>query len=213
MKNTQPVSARREQLVVQKIGDETLVYDLITNKAVCLNSTSALIWNLCDGKRSVTEIADEFTLRANIRISRDLVLLALSQLSGENLLEDKGPEAENHSATSRRELIRKAGFGTLAALPMIYSLVAPKAALAQSGALAIGAACAVPGACMSGNCLNSTCCSATSTNSNGAGEFIGCNQSPAACSAAATTFCCSGTAANTTGFSFCTAAETECTCN
>lgn len=34
-----------------------LVYDLNTNKAASLNETSALIWQSCDGSKTVAEIA------------------------------------------------------------------------------------------------------------------------------------------------------------
>ena len=53
--------ARKDDIVVKKLKDETLIYDLKENKAYCLNETSAMVWRLCDGKRSAVEIAEEIS--------------------------------------------------------------------------------------------------------------------------------------------------------
>jgi hypothetical protein len=45
--------ARREKLVVQNLGDETLIYDLDENRAYCLNETAARVWQFCDGEKTV----------------------------------------------------------------------------------------------------------------------------------------------------------------
>ena len=57
MNNPQYPIARKNGLVVQEVPDEVLVYDLDTNKAHCLNKTAAAVWQSCDGKTSVPEIA------------------------------------------------------------------------------------------------------------------------------------------------------------
>ena len=48
---------RRDNLIVKELVDEALVYDLKNNRAFCLNKPSAVVWSLCDGNNSVTEIA------------------------------------------------------------------------------------------------------------------------------------------------------------
>ncbi len=48
---------RRDNLVVQEIDGEIMIYDLTDNKVFCLNETSALIWQLCDGNKSALEIS------------------------------------------------------------------------------------------------------------------------------------------------------------
>ena len=49
--------ARQDELVVEELQDETLVYDLKRHKARCLNHTAALVWRCCDGRTSVAEVA------------------------------------------------------------------------------------------------------------------------------------------------------------
>lgn len=41
---------------MQELDGETLVYDLKTHTACHLNETSAAVWRLCDGTRSVADI-------------------------------------------------------------------------------------------------------------------------------------------------------------
>ena len=49
---------RNENIVVQEFENEVLIYDLTINKAFCLNQTSKMIWQMCNGKNSVADIAD-----------------------------------------------------------------------------------------------------------------------------------------------------------
>lgn len=48
--------ARNKNIVVQLLNKETLIYDLIDNKAFCLNETSSIVFNACDGKTSFDEL-------------------------------------------------------------------------------------------------------------------------------------------------------------
>ena len=59
-----PVS-RKSDLVTQELEKEILVYDLIVDKAYSLNETSSLIWNLCNGQNSVSEITAVLSKRLN----------------------------------------------------------------------------------------------------------------------------------------------------
>ena len=49
--------ARKYQLTIRHLPDETLVYDRERHKAHCLNATAALIWRHCDGQTSTDELA------------------------------------------------------------------------------------------------------------------------------------------------------------
>ena len=160
---SKPLS-RRENIVVQEYGNEILIYDLTIDKAYCLNNTSALVWQACDGSRTIGEISSHIGKKLKSPVSEDFVWLALEQLEKENLLV-KTPAAENPLAgLSRREAIRRVGLASLVALPVIASLIAPTAAHAQSG-----------GGCFGNNNLNQsaagcTCDSASDCISNCCGR-------------------------------------------
>ncbi len=116
--------ARKHNIVIQKIEDETLVYDLDENKAYCLNETSALVWGLCDGTRDASDISNEMSTKLKTLINEEFVHLALDQLSKDGLLNDSGQDY--FSGLSRREIISKIGFSTAVALPLVAAIVAPE---------------------------------------------------------------------------------------
>jgi hypothetical protein len=122
--------ARQTNIVIQKMEEEVLIYDLKTDQAFALNSTSAMVWQLCDGHNSISEIADKMTVKLKEIVSEDLVWLALEKLKKQKLLEDD--LATPFAGIARREVVRRVGTASLIALPLIGTLVAPSAANAQS---------------------------------------------------------------------------------
>jgi hypothetical protein len=132
MKKRIAPKARKENLVVQELDGEVLIYDLNTNKAFSLNETSSLVWQLCDGDNSVSEISESISRKLNSPANEDLVWLALDQLKKEKLIANGDEVVSNFTGMSRREVIKKVGLGTMIALPIVSSLVAPTAASAQS---------------------------------------------------------------------------------
>lgn len=131
MRQKKPLS-RRSDLVTQEIGNELLIYDLNENKAFNLNQTSAMIWQLCDGNRTISDIAHNMSGKLDTNITEDFVRLALDQFSKDNLLENSPEFDFSVEDISRRDVIRKIGFSTLVALPIVSSLIAPAAVNAQS---------------------------------------------------------------------------------
>jgi hypothetical protein len=129
---------RTSDLVIQKTGDETLVYDLKKNRAFCLNATSTEIWSLCDGKRDAAGIAGSLSAEMKKPVTEEVVWLALDQLNREGLLEDDFEADGEFAGLSRRELIRRAGIASAIALPLISSIIAPQATAAQSGGCVVG---------------------------------------------------------------------------
>lgn len=129
--NFSPI-CRRDELVIQELINEVLIYDLKNDKALCLNETSALVWSLCNGTNSVSKIAKEVSGKINTPVSEDLIWLALDQLRKENLIEESEEIVSRFKGMSRRDMIKKAGLASAIALPVISSLVAPPAALGQS---------------------------------------------------------------------------------
>jgi hypothetical protein len=141
--------ARTEGLIVQHLTDEVLVYDQDRHKAHCLNHTAALVWNQCDGRSSISEIATKLTGQTKTAVEAEVVWLAVEQLSRTHLL--KGRVGAQKGEMSRREVMRRIGIGAAVALPMVTSIVAPKATEAAN-CRASGAACNSSPQCCSGVC-------------------------------------------------------------
>ncbi|HRH45759.1 MAG TPA: hypothetical protein PKY82_29225 [Pyrinomonadaceae bacterium] len=196
--------AKIKDLVVQELDKELLIYDLNINKAFCLNETSAIVFQLCNGNNSLVEIADLMSKRLKSLVSEDFVWLAIEELKKDNLLENKDQLNNHFKGLSRREIVKKVGLATIIALPIITSVAAPSAAMAQSGKVGLLGACATTTDCISG--LTCKTCSGGSAPCNGGGACCAntdpsafstgsntCIASQAACDAFASEFCCSGT--------------------
>lgn len=139
-----PIS-RKDNLVMQNLENEVLLYDLKVNKAFCLNETLAFVWNACDGNQSVTAISRRLSQEFSHPIDEDFVWLALEQLKKEKLLMNGEALKTNFKGLSRREVIRKVGLSSMVALPLISSVIAPTALNAQSTAGCAGLTCLVNG--------------------------------------------------------------------
>ena len=159
--------SRKENLVIQELEGEILIYDLEKNKALCLNETSALVWQTCDGSRTIAGISDAIGKQLNSQINEDLIWLALDQLSKENLIENKDEIKSKFAGMSRREAVRKVGLASLIALPVIASITAPVAAQTGTcvnqppgtpGCLPNGMQCNSPNECCSCLCGNGMNC-------------------------------------------------------
>jgi hypothetical protein len=146
MSETRQPMARKNELVIQEMPEETLVYDLKTNKAHCLNQTASLVWKNCNGNNEAADIAKILEKELKAPVHEDLVWLAIDQLGKDNLLESQMAIPTANNGLSRREVIRRIGLASVIALPVVASLVAPNAALAAvSCACTSPANCAVPG--------------------------------------------------------------------
>ncbi len=189
---------KRDSIIIQELDEETLIYDMKDNKAFCLNSTSALVWQLSDGTRTVLEISKEMSRHLKELVSEDFILLALDQFQKDDLLENEIGFTDYFAGFSRREVIKKIGLTSLVTFPIVLSVVVPQAIMAQSGAAALGQPCTLgsPSTCSTNNCLsvagNGICCSSSSNQANSPGYTI--------CSSDSTTTdfavrCCSGSAA------------------
>lgn len=135
--------SRHHELVIQNLNKETLIYDLQTHKALSLNETASLVWQFCDGHHSVGDIARALSQRLNHPVTEDLILLALNLLSKENLLQNGSQLKNETKAVTRRETIKKISAASVIALPVISSLVAPRAVDAQSTTCTGSCTCSV----------------------------------------------------------------------
>ena len=150
--------SRSEQIVVQELSNETLVYDLERHKVHCLNSSAAYVWRRCDGRTAIADVArsleEEFGLPADARI----INLAIDDLRRARLLDDRATPAA-HGA-SRRDTLKRIGIaaGLAVLVPAVTSIVAPTAALAFSGCRTQGQTCTPTQLCCQGLlCKNGTC--------------------------------------------------------
>lgn len=124
--------ARIDNLVTQEYSNEILIYDLRTNKAFCLNETCGLVFQLCDGKRTIAQISDLMSKKLKTVIKDDVVWLALDHLRKDNLLENSQNFEIDFKGLNRRQVIKKVGLTSMITLPMISSLIAPSSAFAAS---------------------------------------------------------------------------------
>lgn len=218
--------SRTKDLVVQELENELLIYDLNNNKAFCLNETSAIVFQFCNGNYSVAEIADLMSKKLKTLVSEDFVWLVIEELKKDNLVENKEQLNNYFNGLSRREIVKKAGLATMIALPIITSVVAPSAAMAQSGKAGVLGACATTANCVSGlTCKTCTlgisapcngglaCCANTDPISAfGTGSNV-CIASQAACNTFASQSCCSGTGIFQPSSACAGAGDFECVCN
>ncbi len=120
--------ARKNELVIQELQDEILVFDMKTNKAHCLNQTASTVWKHCDGKNTVSEINRLMEIHSGSKIPENLIWLAIDQLGERELLDNR--IEEKFAGQNRREVLKKIGLATVVALPLVASITAPTAALA-----------------------------------------------------------------------------------
>ena len=118
--------ARTESLIVKEVDGETLVYDLTTDKAHCLNDTAARVWKNCDGRKSVSEISEVLSAESKTSVRDEVVWLALEQLKKFKLLKESPAQPGFLADMTRRQMVARLGIAAVA-LPAIVAIVAPTA--------------------------------------------------------------------------------------
>jgi hypothetical protein len=146
IENPPAALARNEELVVQELPDEVLVYDLRRHKAHCLNKTSAFIWNHCDGQTTADQIAKLMEKEWQTPVSEDAVWFALDKLGKAELLHERITLPPAQAGMSRRSAIRRLGIGALL-VPVVMTIVSPTAMAGAS----------VPAPCIPCTTIHGTC--------------------------------------------------------
>lgn len=151
--------ARTEELIVRQIATDTLVYDKLQHKALCLNESAAFLWQHCDGKTPASTLAAKMETHFNAPASEEVVLLGLTQLSKQGLLRDRLEMSREMTAAgmSRRTMLRRTGVAAAVTLPLVTAIIAPTAAHAATGGAA-GSPCSTNSQCASGTCLGGMVC-------------------------------------------------------
>src|SRR5215208_2518208 len=91
---TKPL-ARADELVIEELGDELLVFDLARDRAHSLGAPAARVWRACDGETKVE------ALSATLELDDDTVARALIELRDCHLLEGEVPA---DGGVTRRDL-------------------------------------------------------------------------------------------------------------
>jgi hypothetical protein len=116
--------ARKDDLTVCELPDETLVYDRLQNKAHCLNAVAATVWRLCDGNRSLEELAQ---LAGGVEV----VTLALEQLGRRYLLDEAPPPLPASERLGRRDALKQL-VAVAVTLPLVLTVATKAAAQTMS---------------------------------------------------------------------------------
>jgi Coenzyme PQQ synthesis protein D (PqqD) len=124
-----PASLSRDQLIVEELGAELMIYDQKRNQAFCLNQKAALVFQYCDGKTTVAGIAARLAQTLDEPVDEKVVQFALQSLSQDGLLEPLDFPQIVAASMTRREVMRKIGVRAAVALPLVTTLLVatPKA--------------------------------------------------------------------------------------
>ena len=131
---------RTSDIIVRELQGELLIYDVVTNNALCLNPAARLVSDHCDGVTTMGEVVDKLGTGANAASAEVVVLSVLSRLQREGLLEGSIDLPGEDLLSRRRVLSAAAVVG--AALPLVSLLVVPSAMAQQSGCLGSLQSCA-----------------------------------------------------------------------
>jgi hypothetical protein len=127
--------ARTEGILTELLDGELLAYDLDGDISTHLNQTAALVWQHCDGRRTIADLQALVTDELGDPADEDVVLMALDTLLEHGLIASGYAERGGAEiALSRRRFFRRVGVTGVAALnaPVVYSLLVPTAAAAVS---------------------------------------------------------------------------------
>jgi hypothetical protein len=152
-------AARRENILIEEVGGELLIFDVSNNRAHCLNESAAAIWRHCDGTRSVDDLAQHLFPKLVPSDAERVVSLGIERLSRRRLLENSRTAAPAIDL-SKRDLLKKVAILAAAAgiaAPLISSAMAPTSAYAFS-CTPTGGHCTTGGECCTGFCMGGTTC-------------------------------------------------------
>jgi hypothetical protein len=121
------VARRVEGVQIERTADEILALKEGSLEAHAINQSAAVVYDLCDGNTSKSEIAAEIHRRTGLPADEEIVDLALSELVETGLVMLDDPESR--SLGTRRALIRRLALSSTLALmlPVVETVVVPPA--------------------------------------------------------------------------------------
>lgn len=78
--------ARKEDLVIKKDTGLLYIEDVANHKYICLNPTTAYVWERCDGMKDESAIAREMGEELGVDVSEGFVTQIINRLFAEQLL-------------------------------------------------------------------------------------------------------------------------------
>jgi hypothetical protein len=148
--------AREDNLLATSVGDETVIYDQLTNEASCLNTVTATVWAACDGENTLSDLLDIVRQAGFQDASEDLVILAINELAEARFLQET-PQASSSKKRdkSRRDVLRTLGKSAAIAIPVIstISIQPAVAGLSPIPCSPNGSPCGIGGTCVGGFCI------------------------------------------------------------
>jgi hypothetical protein len=126
-------AARLTGLVMSEVGNETVVYDTEHHHIHHLNPTSAAVWQLLDGRRTVRELVRDARMHLGTDVAEEVVQAAVIQLYDAHLVDGPLPARLRLTGQSRRRFLKRAAVVGVGAGAAIVSVTAPTAAQTASG--------------------------------------------------------------------------------
>ncbi len=148
--------ARTAHLIVQTLDDEILLFDSVADRAHVLNQTSAVVWKLANGKRTVEQLSQLTARELHAQPDTDLIWLALTQLSKANLLEQPATVVPLTAQLNRREFLQKAAMAAVI-IPTVKTVSGPTVQQSVS-CVQPGGSCQTTGDCCTPDlCIDNSC--------------------------------------------------------
>jgi|SRR5829696_1747380 len=154
--------AREDGLLVEAVGDETVVYDSKTKEAHCLSPLAAVVFANSNGRTTIEQLASLAAERLGEPVEEEQVLDALAQLEEREFM---AVPASGQGGISRRGMLRRSAgvAGGAVAASLVSTVVVPNAVAASS------ATCANLECCPCCSCCSlekSECCTITNVTIN-----------------------------------------------
>ena len=121
------VARRVEGVQIERMADEILALKEGSLEAHAINQSGAVVYDLCDGNTSKSEMAAAIHRHTGLPADEEIVDLALSELVETGLVMLDDPESR--SLGTRRALIRRLALSSTLALmlPVVETVVVPPA--------------------------------------------------------------------------------------
>lgn len=151
--------ARSDDLLVEQVGDETVVYDLETKQAHCLKPLASFVFARSDGQTAIKELVSLANEQFGTPISVEQLADTVDELESAGLLQR--PPVLVQTGISRRDMVRKVAFAGATATvagTMVTTIGAPTALAACSNQGA-GCSCDPTTGTSNRTCASNHCCS------------------------------------------------------